>query len=740
MRPRFRCGLAVGWMAVLTASAEVSPASPEKLAEQLGSGDMPARREAAYQLQRLGPAAKPATAALIKALNDDDKQVWSWAIGALTELGPDAKDAIPVLIEGLDGRVQRGRRSRDTRQIAMRSAVALSHIGPAAVPALLEALRQDDAGLRAGAARALGLLGKDARDAVPILIGQLTDGRDPVRDEIIAALGLIGSEAGPALSAALADAEARRRAGAAVALSQIAPPYNAAGIAVEEALRQEKDPLARSALMETLPRLGLDPSRSLAFLIPAAVGEDDASRHSALNAVLGSRALRPAAMTRLTDLLKDSNPAVRERAARALGRFGEEAAPALPALMEATRTAGGAPAFADALAQTGPMALPLLLKALEAGNPDESAWILRALRGFGAPAVPKLSEALKHDKPAIRAAAVSTLGAMGRDAADAVGPLFSLAEDPSPEVQAAALRALVAQHADSGRLKPLLKTALASVHADVRKAAAAGTAAYGGAAQLGVQGLLDLLADDDAAGRIAAVQAFAQLGPQAAPAVEPMAAHLGDPALQPFIMEALGKIGPDAAPAVPRLIELAKSTDQRASVLPALTKIGPAASAALPLIYGCLNDSAGDVRASAALAIAAVESDQAKALGILIPLAGDQSGRMRRAVTGALVKYGAAARPAVPALIRMLPTEAERSEALRALKAIGVDSVPDLKKMLEIKDAKIRAVACDLIGAMGPAASEMAPQLRELLGQDAALKAPITAALAKIEPAVPAVP
>jgi HEAT repeat protein len=738
LRDLFRA-LAVGIVASWggAAWAEDAPPSPEKLAQQLSAAEIPARREAAYQLNRLGPAAKPALTALIKALDDPDKQVWSSAIAAIAALGPEAKDAIPALIAALDTSGQRGRRQRDGRQMLMRTAFALSRIGPASIPPLVEALQKDDLGLRIGAARALGPFGAEARAAIPLLINNLADGRDPVREETALALGAIGPEAGPALIAALADLEARRRAGAVQALAQITPPFRAAGATVAEVLGKEKDPAVRVALLAALPKLSADPAASLPFLIPAILGEDETQRHAALNAVLGERALRSAVLPLLATSLKDKAPPVRERAAHALGRFGPEAAPVLPALLEATRAAGGAPVFADALAQIGPAVLPTLLQALQTGKPEDSAWILRALRGFGSPAVPVLSEALKHASPAVRAAAASTLGAMGRDAADAVNPLFVLTEDASPEVQAAALRALVAQRADSGRLKPLLQTALASKNVDVRKAGAAGTAALGGAAQLGVQGLLDLLADDDAMGRVAAVQALGQLGAESAPAVEPLAARLGDLALQSQIIETLGKIGPAASSAVPRLVELAKSTDQRASVLPALTKIGPGASVALPLIYTCLNDQAGDVRASAATAIAAVEGDQAKALATLLPLAGDPSGRMRRAVSAALVQYGAAARPAVPALVRMLPSENERSEALRALKAIGVETLPELKAMLAVKDNRVRILACESLGALGPAAREVVPQLRELLGQDAALRAPATVALAKIEAPAP---
>ncbi len=230
------------------------------------------------------------------------------------------------------------------------------------------------------------------------------------------------------------------------------------------------------------------------------------------------------------------------------------------------------------------------------------------------------------------------------------------------------------------------------------------------------------------------MRALSQLGAQAAPAVEALAARLNDPAMQTLVMEALGKIGPAAAPAVPRLLEVAKSADQRASVLPALTAIGRGATAALPSLYEWLNNPANDVRASAATALAAIETDDAKALAALIPLAGDQSGRMRRAAALGLMRYGAAAEPAVPAIVRlMLPSANERSEGMRALKAIGVRSVPELMKMLAINDARVRIFACESLAALGPAAKEAAPKLREV-AQDGEVRKAAEAALKKLEP------
>jgi len=85
------CGalVAVAALALTTQPAPAADAPPpavENLATQLASPDRDVKREAVYQLEKAGPAAKPALPALIKALDDNDKQVWNGAIAAIAKL------------------------------------------------------------------------------------------------------------------------------------------------------------------------------------------------------------------------------------------------------------------------------------------------------------------------------------------------------------------------------------------------------------------------------------------------------------------------------------------------------------------------------------------------------------------------------------------------------------------------------------------------------------------------------
>ena len=734
---RALAGGVVACLVAVSAWAEDAPQSVEKLTQKLSSSDAAGRRDAAFELGKLGPGAKPALPALIKALQDSDKQVWSFAIAAITAMGPEAQEAIPALLDGFSSR---GGRDREKRQAMVRSAYALTKIGPEAIPPLIKALNAEDSGVRAGAARALGGMGPQAKEAIPALRENFGNGEISVRLEAVGALALIGPEAVVPVIEALGWNEPLQRGSAALTLAQFGAMAKNAEPALSQMLAKETDPVARAAALTALPKISADPVKTAPLLVAAVKDDSEPIRHAAINAIAATPALRRPAVPLLAAALTDTNPAVAQRAARALGRLGPDAADALPALIAGARAAKGDAAFADVLAQIGPAALPALLTELKKSDAASGAWILRTLRGFGPPAVPALIKALQQPDPALRASAAGALGAMGRDAADAIKPLFTLASSSDPATQATALRALTALQATPAQLKPLLQAALASPVQELRKAGATGMATLGGAASLGVDGLRELLADEDAASRLAAVRAFGELGAKAAPAVPLLVAKLDDLSMQMTVMETLGKIGPASAPAVPRLLEIAdkNGNDVKAAALTAFAGIGREAAAALPQIYAALRDPSSELRTPAVPALASVESDEAKVIAALTAALGDETGRVRRPAAQALARFGERSRVAAPGIVAMLERDIDRVVALDALRAIGVRDVPDLLKVLAVKDPKVRVFACESLAALGPEAKDATPRLRELLnGQPQPVQDAARAALVKIEPPLP---
>ena len=105
----FRCIAFLFGVAISCAAENASDIA--KLKADLGASDRDTRREAGFQLQKLGPRAKAALPELIKALDDPDRQVWASAVAAIAAIGPDAKDAVSVLIEAFSSTG-----SRDGRQ------------------------------------------------------------------------------------------------------------------------------------------------------------------------------------------------------------------------------------------------------------------------------------------------------------------------------------------------------------------------------------------------------------------------------------------------------------------------------------------------------------------------------------------------------------------------------------------------------------------------------------------------
>lgn len=200
-----------------------------RLTQRLHSSDEEERRDAALQL---GAIEKPEAAPALKsALSDSSPRVRVIAIRGLSMLGdaefipliaaPLAQDKVPFVRKSAAYALGRFRRSEATsalvaalkdKDIEVRGAatVALTEYADAAAIAPLTAALTDKSNfVRAYAARALGLNGRAAAQAVPALIALLTTDEGPeVRRQAATALGLIGDRAAlPALERARDSAD-----------------------------------------------------------------------------------------------------------------------------------------------------------------------------------------------------------------------------------------------------------------------------------------------------------------------------------------------------------------------------------------------------------------------------------------------------------------------------------------------------------------------------------------------------
>jgi HEAT repeat protein len=164
------------WAALFGVLRYQQDASPlHSTIHRLHSRDAPRRLEAARELGLYQLSANEAVAALIEAVHDPDEDVRSAAIASLKPFGPRAAAAVPALCGAL----------RNERAGRLRSSIAegLGMIGsPAAVPTLIEALEDQDEGVRRAAALALRQIGGAASAAIPQLIACLErDAAEEVR-------------------------------------------------------------------------------------------------------------------------------------------------------------------------------------------------------------------------------------------------------------------------------------------------------------------------------------------------------------------------------------------------------------------------------------------------------------------------------------------------------------------------------------------------------------------------------
>ena len=174
------------------------------------------RRTAAYALASVGPKAKGAAVALLRAARDPDALTRVWAIKALGEV--DAQSVLPVLDAALCDA------DLDVRRMAV--GAGLPRLGAKAepvLPALCRTLRDDDFGIRWRTCIALREMGPAAAAATETLIAALANVDGEVRMRAYQALGAIGRGAA-LLSAALAGASGPSRRSLAEILKTIESP------------------------------------------------------------------------------------------------------------------------------------------------------------------------------------------------------------------------------------------------------------------------------------------------------------------------------------------------------------------------------------------------------------------------------------------------------------------------------------------------------------------------------------
>jgi HEAT repeat protein len=427
--------------------------------------------------------------------------------------------------------------------------------------------------------------------------------------------------------------------------------------------------------------------------------------------------------------LRDADPAVRARAARALGDLGPDAADAVPELLRLQCDPDPgvqAEAVAAVCRVGGPRAREMVRQILLDGKDKKVPFFSPGVLRKASPAVlPPLRALLTDDE--VQSAA---LGALGPDAASAVPSLRGALADGDAPTRAAAARALGLIRPAASEVVPALARAFHDADALVRVRSAAALGALDPTNTAPVPVLAAALRDVSPAARAEAADALRQLGPAARGAAPDLAEALkgSDDDLAGRADAALRAVGPDAMPAV--IAALADRTaPNRPRVFDLVQSFGQAAADAAPLLRQALDgpDGFDRVRAAEALAavvpeaaeegapalLAAASSDDpalvvfaaeaaarvgpaAAAVGSALALAlHHPDARVRLAAADALVRLdhrNAAA--ALPVLTEALGGPGDgRQAALRTLIALGPDGRPAAPALLSLLAAEVHRPA-----------------------------------------------
>ncbi|MEI8376113.1 MAG: HEAT repeat domain-containing protein [Planctomycetota bacterium] len=537
-------------------------------AKDLKSDNEADKLKALDELGARGEKAAEVAKPIEELLKDKSAKVRAHAAMALGSIGPAAKDSVPALAELLKDPDEMVRRTvvRAVRAIhpgpkvmipicvklledpdpAIRSRImtAIAEQGVEAMPGLIEALKDDKAAF--WALIILRDIGPAAKDAIPSITEKLKDKRPEIRREAILTLGAFGEAAVPAvpqIAAMLSDEHAGTAA--TFVLGQLGQ------------IPKDAEATVRTNAKSNDPMLSTTSLWALARVHP----EDKELRRDTTEKLVAS--------------LKDKNAFVRVAAARALA--------ALPPAPEIT--------------------VPIWEKALKDADETTMRHAMDALAALGAQAVPRLMDALKHEK--FRVDIVYALGRIGPDAAPAAGELAKLVEDKKSRVAHEAIIALGnigpgAKDAVPALVKALEQTA----DKDLNFAAIAyalGKIGPGAAAAESV--LLKQLESKDDNVRLLSAWALAQIRPTsadvAAKTVPVLTAGLALSVLEDRLLsaEALGSFGPLAKSAADALKKAA--TDENKDVQEAAAKALKAVEQAVAAPTAPVNPTTAPIIAAA---------------------------------------------------------------------------------------------------------------------------------------------
>jgi HEAT repeat protein len=600
----------------LVATFKDSPPAPEDVDLFFSRGNY-----AAYILAGIG---EPAVPALRDTLKNGGRTARVLALVALLKMEERGAEAVPEVAALLEGKDQ------TLHETVFKT---LRAMGPRAVPALMNALRSQNAEVRGEAAEALGGLVEEAPEALPALADLfLNDSESQVRFQAGYALRKGAAQAGEdvihLLTKGLSSPRLDVRNGAAEALGVVGARARASAPRLRELLRDPNE-YTRSHAAIALSQMGQHVTEATSVLVKDfSVLRYEDEKWKALEIAAGSDVtVVPSLVKALTD--KDNDEVDKSHAVEVLGNIGPGAEEAVPALAAVAMTDDDLrDEAADALAKIGPAGLPALL---EMARSEQEHFRVIAYSAMGKAGrvdeklIEVLSSAAAEDPEEFgRAVAVTALGELAPLTKKTAPVVIKALGDSSEYVRAAAVSALAGFGPDAVAATPAVIN-IARANATYRtgpegqrlEAALAALEAIAAPNEATAEGLLDLLDLFEPPPPARLINALARAGDRT---IHALNAALKKPRrnLGRNVHFLISRFGPAARGAVPGLVTLLSEgdRDERVSAATSLHLIGPAAREAWPALVRALSDRREGVRFAAAQALLGTGYD-VRTLGLL---------------------------------------------------------------------------------------------------------------------------
>lgn len=598
MRQLLTAGLFLVICLVCTDFTAAQAPDIKSLISDLQGNDEAKQESAAHQLGELGPIAKSAVPALIKAIKTDSVALRSEAIIALGNMGPEAASAVPDLAKILRG---------NSIILKFNALKALRQIGPASKPAanqIATLLESNNSYIKVAAARALWSVDPKEKDkraqVIKVLINSLDTPINEVRSHAAVALSEIGA---PAVKPLLAKLKKKYEGNHTVECQQICDVLAHMGIqgkgaipTLLKALTVEEPSLVWRAA-HALGQINSNPKEVVPALTPLLTNSSAEVRAHAAIALGNFGAEAKSAVPALAKLLTDSDLNVKLDAAAALGSIGPDASAAVPQLSKAMQAGPNALTLtsASALAAIGDASVPDLNKLLANDSPLKllAIHVLGEIGAGSAASIPELLKLTKSKDADIRETAIISLGEIGPAAIKAEPELIEIMKNGTGKTRNTAVYAL--SKIGSKKALPLFKEYAASESEDERFHLVCSWALLREnpkdpeTIKAALPGLIKILSDEKPLVRREAANAISLTGVLAKSATPSLIKALKtekDPGVAMELITALAEIGPSAAAAIPEITPYLSSDDPMSRIVAtyALARFGKAAKATVPTL------------------------------------------------------------------------------------------------------------------------------------------------------------